>query len=413
MTSSESSATPPEPPETDAVAATPPAPAAAAPAAVPEPRPWWRRLRRASQATPPDRLSPEEVPAPPAGSSPGLLQRNPFQVGFFLTLGGMTAFILLNALVTLQSIVILGILALFVALGLNPSVEWLHRRGAPRGLAVALVALTMVLLVALGAWAVLPVVTEQVNNLVLNAPAYLQALRENPQVAELDAQIGIINRTTQLLTSGTWAEGLFGGILGASRAVANIVFSAIVTLVLTLYFLASLPAIKNTIYQLAPASRRPRVKYLADEMFVRIGGYMTGLFIVVTCAATTAFIFLNIVGLSAYALALSVVVAGFAFIPLVGSTLSMIIVSIVALSLSPTTGIITLVFFLCYQQIDTYLIQPRVFQRSMSVPGVLVILAAISGGFLFGIAGALLAMPITASLLLLYREVLVPRLDRL
>jgi predicted PurR-regulated permease PerM len=154
------------------------------------------------------------------------------------------------------------------------------------------------------------------------------------------------------------------------------------------------------------------VKYLASEMFKRVGGYVSGLFLVVLIAMSVSFLFLNLVGLSQYALALTVVVGLFAFVPLVGTTISMIIVSIVAFSFSPVTGLITLVFYLVYQQVDAYFIQPRIFSHSVQLPAVLVMLAAISGGLLLGLVGAILAIPITAALLLLYREVLVPHLNR-
>ncbi|QIK73334.1 AI-2E family transporter [Propioniciclava coleopterorum] len=276
-----------------------------------------------------------------------------------------------------------------------------------------IVALTLVVVLALGAWAVLPLLIEQVNGLVSSLPSYLQGLKENPVVAELDEQFEIITRITQVLSSGAWFDGLFGGILGAGVAIANILFSMFITLVLTLWFLAFLPGIKNTIYQMAPASRRPRVKYLAGEVFRRIGGYMSGLFIVVALASGSAFIFLNIIGLGQYSLALAVVVAGFAFIPLVGPTISMLIVALIAFSIKDlTAAIITIAFFLIYQQVDAYLIQPRIFQRSVNVPGPLIVLAALSGGILFGIPGALIAIPTVASALLIYQEVLVPALDR-
>ena len=137
-----------------------------------------------------------------------------------------------------------------------------------------------------------------------------------------------------------------------------------------------------------------------------------GLFLVVLIAMVVAYLFLNIVGIAQYALALTVVVGLFAFVPLIGTTISMVIVSIVAFSFSPTTGLITLIFFLAYQQFDAYFIQPRIFSHSVQIPAVLVMLAAISGGLLLGIVGALLAIPTTAALLLLYREVLLPHLDR-
>ena len=303
-------------------------------------------------------------------------------------------------------------LALYVALGLNPLVDRLSSRGMRRGFAVFLVALAAIIVLGLAFWAILPVAYEQINRLLLNAPSLLQELRANQQIADLDARYDIINRVSTFLTSGELLGTMFGGLWGASQAVAGLLFSATMTLVLTLYFVASMEAVKDAILDLAPASRRPRVRYLANEMFSRIGGYVTGLFIVITCAATVAFLFLSIIGLGQYALALAVVVALCAVIPLIGSTLSMILVSIVAFTFSPTQGFITLAFFLTYQQFDNYFIQPRVFQRSVSVPGPLVILAAVCGGVLYGLLGALLAIPSMAAMMLLYREVLIPALNR-
>jgi hypothetical protein len=131
----------------------------------------------------------------------------------------------------------------------------------------------------------------------------------------------------------------------------------------------------------------------------------------VTIAASCAFIFMLIVGLGQYALALAFVVAVFAFIPLVGSTMSMITVALVGFTISPTVGIATIVYFLVYQQFDAYVIQPRVMSKQVNVPGAVVVLAALAGGTLLGIIGALIAVPTAAALLLLYREVVLPNLD--
>ena len=96
-------------------------------------------------------------------------------------------------------------------------------------------------------------------------------------------------------------------------------------------------------------------------------------------------------------------------IPLIGPTTSMLIVSIVAYSVSATHGIATLVFFAIYQQVDIYLLQPRIFARSVNVPGSVTVIAALVGAGLLGIVGALLAIPTAAAVLLLVREVWVPR----
>lgn len=386
-----------------------PAPPKSVPTPVGAARQWLRRIARGGAETPSD---PALDPVPGEDVRVSLLSRSPFQIGFLLAMGAMAAYGVVNVIVTLQSILVLALFALFVTLGLNPSVEWMRDRGIPRPAAVLLVALSAVAFLALAGWAVLPVATEQINKLMLNAPIWLQGLRENPQVAEFDAKFGVIDNLIGFVSSGSSLGALFGGILGAGRILANMVFSVVITLVLTIYFLATLPSIKEVIYQLAPASRRPRVRYLANEMFARIGGYMSGMFVVITLWGIGSFIMLNLVGLGQYSLALAVVTGLFSFIPVVGSSVGLVICTLVAFSNSVTAGVIILVYFLFYQQMDAYVVQPRVFSRSMNVPAVLVILGAISGGFLLGIPGALLAIPSVASLLLLYREVLIPHLDR-
>lgn len=341
-----------------------------------------------------------------------LAKRSPFAIGFFITLGALTAGGLVFGLYRIANIVLLVMLALYLALGLNPLVDRLSSRGLRRGVSVLLVVLAALGVLALAIWAVFPVAAEQLNRLMLNAPELLQELRTNPQIAEFDARYDVINRVSAFFTSGELLSTLFGGLWGAGQAVLGILFSTVITIVLTIYLLASMPTFKEALLDLAPASRRPRVRYLVGEMFRRIGGYVTGVFIVIICATTVAYLFVNLVGLGQYAAALAAVVALCAIIPLIGSTLSMMIVSIVAFTFSPTQGFITLAFLLTYQQIDNYFIQPRVFQRSVSVPGPLVILAALAGGVLYGLLGALLAIPSMAAAMLLYREVLIPALNR-
>jgi predicted PurR-regulated permease PerM len=368
-------------------------------------RNWLRRWRRITQPTPPD-FNPGQDDAGEKRVS--LLERNPFQIGFFAALGAIAAYGLISTMMNLRAVVVMIMLSLAIALGLNPVVSWLHNHGFRRGVAVFMVALSLVAVMALAGWALIPVVTEQINLLVTQTPGYLINLRQNGAIADFDNQFKVIDKAVQYLTSGE----LIGGLFGAGQVVAGVLVTIVLTAVLTLYFLTTLPTIKELIYQLAPASRRPRVKYLANEVFKRVGGYVSGLFIVVLIAMTVAFTFLNLVGLGQYALALTVVVGMFAFVPLVGPTISTIIMSIVGFAVSPTTGLVVLVFFLTYQQVDAYFIQPRVFARSVQIPAVLVMLAALSGGLLLGMIGAILAIPVTAALLLLYREVLVPHLDR-
>ena len=336
---------------------------------------------------------------------------NPFMFGFLGALGVLVALALAQAVLTVQSVLILVVLALFLALGLNPAVDFFTRRRMPRAFAVTLVTLTTLAIIALGVTALVPILTEQTTNLSRNLPTMLNNLASQPQLAEWNEKYDVVRRVQEFITSGNLLNNLFGGLWGAGRILANMVFSVIVTLVLTIYFLASLPTIKETIYAFAPASRRPRAKYLADEIFRGVSGYITGMFVIVSVASLCAFVFMNIAGLGAYSLALSFVVAMFCFIPLVGSSLAMASVALVAFAVNPTVGIATIIYFLIYQQFDAYVLYPTVMRRTVKVPGALVVLSAIIGGMLFGVIGAVIAIPTTAAVLLLFREIVQPALD--
>ncbi|MGO1488374.1 MAG: AI-2E family transporter [Arachnia sp.] len=351
------------------------------------------------------------VPPIPSSSESRLLKHSPFSIGFFGAIGVLVALALASAITQVQSILILAVMALFLALGLSPAVDFLNHRRVPRALAVFLVTLAALGVIALGFTALVPILTDQTQSLAQNLPGLLNNLRDNPQVAQFDEDFEILDRVRAFLTSGTLIQTLFGGIWGAGRILANVVFSLIMITVLTIYFLASLPSIKEIIYHLAPASRRPRMRYLADEIFSGVSGYITGMFFIVTIASVGSFIFMNVAGLGQYSLALAFVVALFCFIPIIGSSLAMIAVAIVGFATSPTIGIVTIIYFVVYQQFDAYVLYPNILKRTVKVPGALVILSAIIGGSLLGIIGAVIAIPTTAALLLLYREVVQPHLD--
>lgn len=372
-----------------------------------KPRGLLRRLRRLLAPAPIETVA----PVPPAPPSEESVRRSPFAVGFLAALGVLVAAALAQAVLTVQSVLLLVILSLFLALGLSPSVEFFTRRRVPRGLAVTIVTLLLLGVIALGFTALVPVLTEQTTALTKNLPGLLQNLADHPQLHYFEERYQLFDRLESFVTSGDLLNNLFGGLMGAGKAVASIVFSVIVTLVLTIYFMASLPAIKETIYSFAPASRRPRARYLADEIFRGVSGYITGMFIIVSVASVCSFIFMNIAGLGAYSLALAFVVAMFCFIPIVGSSLAMITVAIVGFAVNPPIGVATIIYFLIYQQFDAYLLYPNVMRRTVKVPGALVVLCAIIGGMLFGIIGAVIAIPTTAAVLLLYREIVQPALD--
>ncbi len=334
-----------------------------------------------------------------------------FRKGFFSGLGLLVALGLVLALMQLKQIIILVGFSMFIALGMNRVVKSLVKRGVPHALALALIGIVVLALVVAGVWIFVPLVASQLAGLTASAPQVLDQLQTNPAVARWDAQFHVIDRVSAFVASGSWVNDLFGGIVGAGTAVANGVFSTFMTIILTLYFLASATAIENTLVELAPASKRPRARYLAQQILDRIGGYLTGMTLVVALWFGVTFAVTNFTGLGGYSLALAMLVGMLAAIPAVGSSIGLIICSLVALTVSPHAALITLITLIAYQQMDAYLVQPRLFSRSLNVPPVMVVLGALCGALLLGVAGALLAIPIVASLLLLYREIIVPTLD--
>lgn len=340
-----------------------------------------------------------------------LLRMSPFAFGFFAALGALVAYGLSLAALQARSILLIIVVAMFLALGLNRLVEFLVRLKVPRLVSLIVVFAVLLLVVTLAVWAVAPIVSSQVNALFTNLPGYLTRLRENPQINDLDTRFQVISKAIEFLTSGALISSVFGGLWGAGRLIASTLFDVLVTLVLTLYFLASLPSFKRAVHQLAPASRRHRVREIAEQIFDRVGSYLGGMFVVGSCAGICALIALTIMGLGQYALALAVMVALLTFIPFIGASINLVAVGLVAFAASPKLGLAWVIYYLIYAQIEGYVILPRVMARSVEVPAAISVVAALIFGTLFGLVGAMIAVPTAAVLLLLYREVLVPRLD--
>lgn len=345
------------------------------------------------------------VPGPP------LSRHSAFYRGFWTGLGAITALGLALAVREAKSVIVLVLVAMFLAVGLNPVVEWFERRGFKRQFAVLIVTIFTLGLIALFVTALVPVIRDQINAIIQNAPGWLDSLRHNATIHNLDKKYHVINKVTQKLQDPSLAQQAFGSIYSVGLTVVGLLLKAFLLFVLTLYFLSALPTLKSACYSLVPASRRPRVTQLGDEILRGVGGYVAGAFLVALCAGTTSFLFMEIAGLSKYALALALVVMVLDLIPLVGATIGAVIVTAIGFATSIGLGIACLVFYIAYQQIENYVIYPRIMRTSVDVPGVVTVIAVLVGGTLLGIVGALLAIPIAAAVLLILREVVVRRQD--
>jgi predicted PurR-regulated permease PerM len=341
---------------------------------------------------------------------PPLSRRNPFLIGLLGGLGLLTAYGIFLGLRNAASILVLIFIALFLAIGLNPAVSRLRRWGLPRGLAVAVVALTVVLLLCGGIVALIPPLVTQTGQLIDNVPGFIESLQRNETVNDLVQKYHILSRVQNAINAGTVTNAL-GGVVGGAKLLFGTIFNVVTVLVLTIYFMAAFDRIKEAAYALVPSSRRPRVRLLTDEILTKVGAYMVGALAIAVLAGLCTWAFALIVGLS-YPFALAVVVAVCDLIPQIGATIGAVIVSLIGLAESLTTGIICIVFFVIYQQVENYLIYPNVMKRSVKVSDVAAVTAALLGVGLFGVIGALIAIPMVAGIQLIVREVVNPSMEQ-
>ena len=342
---------------------------------------------------------------------PPLDHKAPFYLGFVGATGALVAYWLATNIAAIGSTLVLIVVAFFIAAGLNPSVEWIQGRGLRRRNAVIVVILAVLGALALFLVAIVPVITDQVASITDNAPGWLDQLQNNGRVQQLDDEYQVIDKIRDYVTGGDFVSTLFGGALGVGLAVLGALFNGFIILVLTLYFLSSLATTKTALYRLAPASRRERVSKLGDRIIRSVGGYVSGAFVVAMCAGISSLIFLFSVGLGEYAVALAFVVALLDVIPMIGATIGAVIVTAIAFAEDPKIGIACVIFYVIYQQVENYVIYPRVMSKSVDVPGSVTVIAALIGAALLGVVGALLAIPTAAALLMLTREVFVRRQD--
>lgn len=361
------------------------------------------------------RVDPEaDAPAPEADTAAVLTLRGPVATGFLLASGVLLALAVLWILQTNGQLLMWIAAALFIALGLDPLVRRIESWGAPRWAGVLAAALGMAAVVAAFVSLLVPTVVEQSTQLVTDLPGAVEDVMVTPWFQAVDREFHIQDAVRGQLGRLTAEEStvstLFGGLLGLSQTVMNAVFSTVVIVVLTLYFLASLPHMKYWAYRLAPRSRRPRVEELSAEITSSVGHYVMGQTLVAVLNGTVAFIAMSVAGTPFTAL-LAFFAAIMAFIPLVGALIGGVVITVISLLTSWETAALFAAIYFVYLQVEAYVVSPRVMARAVAVPPAVAVIAVIAGGTLLGVLGALMAIPTAAAVLLLVREVLIPRQD--
>jgi predicted PurR-regulated permease PerM len=340
---------------------------------------------------------------------------HPFYFGFVAASGAVIAITLLRAFASASQVFVLIIISLFFAMGLNPAVLFIERRGLSRAKAVAATVSLVIGFVGVFIWIAAPLIIDQVNALINNAPQLISDLKSNSTINELNKTYGIVDtvqdRVEASIKDGKFVIGAFGGVLGVGKAFISGVFSILTILVLTLYFLAALPTVTQDAYRLVPASRRERVAKITDAIIFRVGAFVGGQITISFFASVFIFILGFTLDLP-YKSALALVVFVCGLIPLIGHFIGMTIVTLIALTVSPLIAAIALASYIIYVQFENYILTPRVMKRALSIPGLVTIIAALIGTSLLGLIGGILAVPIAAAVLLILDEVVYPKAER-
>ncbi|MDQ0849638.1 putative PurR-regulated permease PerM [Arthrobacter sp. B3I9] len=346
---------------------------------------------------------------------PRISSQHPLYVGFMGTVGVGVALLLYWIASNTTQLLLWIVTALFIALGLDPVVRWLEQNRVPRAAGILIAVSTLALAVVAFFATLIPTMVQQVTQIVAQAPRWIQDFIDSDFFRSLDNQFGVRERITQELekfvNDPEAMSGIFGGVVGFGSTVANGLFGALIVLVLSLYFLGALPAMKKWGYRLAPRSRRTRVEALAEEITGSVGNYVIGQAVVALLNATFAFVVMTIIGVP-FAVLLAFIVALLAFIPLVGGMIAGVIVTLISLTAGWQTAVAYAICYFAYLQFEAYFISPRVMQKAVAVPGAVAVISVIAGGSVLGVLGALIAIPTAAAVMLLMKEIYIVRQDK-
>jgi predicted PurR-regulated permease PerM len=340
---------------------------------------------------------------------------NPFTVGLLLTLGGLVALLLGIALTNISTILVYIGLAMFAALGLDPVIKWLGRHNVKRPWAILIIFLAFAIIAIGLLLLVVPTLVNQIGQFVTNIPSTIKSFEKSDFYNSLEGIFGpglttLVDDVQKFLTDPKNIASISGGLLKIGAGIATAITGALIVVVLTLYFVASLPGIKDSLMQFAPARRRAGVRAMTDQITDSVGGYLMGMVILAFFNSVVATI-LHLVLRLPYPLLMGVLAFAITIIPLVGPVLYWITATILALFTSPLSALIFAICYLIYIQIEAYVLTPRVMNKAIEIPGSLVVIGALVGGTLLGFIGALVAIPVTASILLIIKQVFFKKQD--
>jgi predicted PurR-regulated permease PerM len=333
-------------------------------------------------------------------------------VGFGLGMGLLLAYAAGQALVQSAQVLTLVLLSLFIAVSLDPLVVALMRRlRLRRGAAAAVVLLGFAALFAAFIALAIPPMATEISALAKQVPVWLQQLHDHhSRLGQLEDRYHLIEKAKAGLVSGAGGSKVASGVLGAGRMVIGAVSGLLIVTTLTIYFLLGMPSVKRFGLRFTAIEDRLRVEELMEKILAQVGRYMLGNLATSLLAGLATFAWAWGFGIP-YAAMLGFFVAIMDLIPVIGSTLGGIMVSLVALAVSVPVAAGTAVFYTAFRFAEDHLITPLTMKYTVRVHPIATMIAVLLGGTLLGIIGALLAVPIATAIGLILDEVVFPTRD--
>ena len=299
------------------------------------------------------------------------------------------------------------VIALFLALALDPLVGWIQRRGRlSRGPAIGVTYLVLILVIAGVGASFVPKLSNEVNGFVQASPGYVHDLTQGRgRLGFLERKYHVVEKVQAQVKKGgtTKVLGLSGAALSVTKSVITIIAATVTIVFLTFFMLLEGGAWVERTYSLFSEESRPRWRRVGHDIYKTVGGYVTGNILISLIAGASITIVLLVLGVP-YAVALGLLVAFLDLIPLAGATVAGVIVTAVAFLHTVPAGIIVLVFFVVYQQLENHFLQPVIYGRTVQLSPLAVLISVLVGAELAGILGALAAIPVAGTIQVLVRD---------
>jgi predicted PurR-regulated permease PerM len=305
--------------------------------------------------------------------------------------------------------------SLFLALAMNPLVEWLQSRGIRRRGLAAGTAFLLVILVIAGIGAVfIPTLVDNTNNFVDAVPGYVNDLTKGKgRLGFLETKYHVVEKVREQIDNGGAKKllGLSGAAVSVTKGVVDIVIGIVTIVFLTFFMVMEGPAWVERLYSLLPPASQPRWRKVGHDIYQTVGGYVTGNLLISLIAGVLTTLVLLALGVP-YAVALGLIVAILDLIPLAGATIAAIIIGAVAFIHSIVAGIVVIVFFVLYQQLENHVLQPLVYNRTVALSPLVILISILIGAELAGVLGALGAIPVAGTIQVLIVDYLRERRER-